>query len=113
MSFFFFEDFDLLTKRSLPINACTCLNHQKLRLRLGSLSAGSSDEIMKFESVFWRIALRRANTPLDNFVLIESAMTVTFPCQVDWKFLIYDLCRVTTIHKTRDRVVKICNRRRK
>ena len=74
------EDFDLVTKQWLAIDAYTCFNHLKLWSRLASLSAGSSDEITKFKNVFWRIALRhRANTPLECFALIESTMTETFP----------------------------------
>ena len=41
MSFPFFEDFDLATKRSLAMDACIWLNHQEPRPRLASLSAGS------------------------------------------------------------------------
>ena len=103
------EDFDLVTKRSLAIDTSTCFNHRKRRSRFAFLSAGSSDEIAKFERVFRHIALRRhrANTASDSFALTDSTMTVTFPYQNDWKFLIYDLCCANTIHKTCDRVVKL------
>ena len=72
------EDFDLVTKRWLATDACTCINHRKLRSRLASLSAGSSDEITKFKSVFWRIALCRhpANTPSECFALRDFSLLI-------------------------------------
>ena len=83
LKFCVIKDFELVTKGSLAIDAYTCFNNRKIRLRLASLSAGSSDGITKFKSVFnWRIALRRhrANTPLDSFALKDFTMTETFPC---------------------------------
>ena len=38
---YLFEDFDLATKRPLAIDVCICSNHQELRSRPASLSAGS------------------------------------------------------------------------
>ena len=83
LKFCVIKGFELVTKGSLAIDAYTCFNNRKIRLRLASLSAGSSDGITKFKSVFnWRIALRRhrPNTPSDSFSLIDFTMTETFPC---------------------------------
>ena len=50
------RDFDLVTKGSLAIDACTCFNNRKIRLRLASLSAGSSDGITKFKLKRFQLA---------------------------------------------------------
>lgn len=73
------EDFGLVTKRSLAIDACACLNHQKLRWRLACLSAGSSDQIMKFKSVLG----------VSPFAGIEqtSHRTVLFWLTLQWQWL--------------------------